>query len=67
MVQGVVVQITKETGPLPAAPNAFRTDAGSAAGNATVISGSRRETYSSSASASAVRSCQHQRIALRSR
>jgi hypothetical protein len=67
IVHGVVVQITNATGAEPLAPNTLRSAAGSAAGIATVISGSFLLWYSSSASASAVLHCQHQRIALRSR
>jgi hypothetical protein len=67
MVHGVVVQIENDTGPFPFAPNTLRVAAGSAAGNATQISGSLRGWYSSSASASAVRQCQHHRIDFRSR
>ncbi len=57
IVQGVVVQMRKLAGAVSPA-------SGCSAGNATWIAGSVRSSYSSSASASAVRSVKHQRTDL---
>ena len=62
MVQGVVVQMSTETG-RPARAGAFSASAaadGPRIGNSTKIDGDRWSSYSTSASARAVRQCRHQ-------